>query len=310
VSGPHASGARTDPPAFDAARGAAPTPRPGGRPRVAVVVGSGSVKCAAAVGLWRVLAREGIGVDLLVGCSGGALFAAGLALGNSPDEVQALAQRFFTREATSRRDRGALWRAAFPRLFGFRERWGLRDDRPMLAGLRAAFGARTFADARYRLLCTATDFHTGAQVVLGDGPLVDAVRASIAIPFAFAPWPVGGRLLVDGFLSDPLPVGVAVREGAEVIVAMGFESPYQTTVRSAGRFAFQVSSIMTNNLLRASFAFHGAAHHGEVIPVLPAFSRRVGLFDTHLIPYVIEEGERAAEEQLPYLRRLLAARAS
>jgi NTE family protein len=278
-------------------------------PRLALVVGSGSVKCAAAIGLWRVLAREGITPDLLVGCSGGAVFAAGLALGHTADEVQAVAMRLFTREATSRPDRRALWRAAFPRLFGFGERWGMRDDRPLMAALRAGFGDRTFADARHRLLCTATDFRTGEQVVLGDGPLVDAVRASIAIPFAFPPWPVGGRLLLDGFLSDPLPVGVAVREGADVIVAMGFESTYQTSLRTPGRFAFQVSSIMTNNLLRSAFAFHGAAHHGEVIPVLPRFAQRVGLFDTARIPYVVEEGERAAEEQLPYLRRLLAARA-
>ena len=52
-------------------------------------------------------------------------------------------------------------------------------------------------------------------------------------------------------------------EGADVIIAMGFESPYQSRVSSVGRFAFQMSSIMTNNLLRASFAFHGLAHHGD-----------------------------------------------
>jgi NTE family protein len=276
-------------------------------PRVAVVIGSGSVKCAASLGLWRVLAREGIGVDLLVGCSGGAAFAAGLALGMSAAEVEAVAVRLFTREATSTPDRMALLRAAFPRALGFGERWGLRDERPLNAALRAAYGDHTFADVRTRLLCTATDFRTGEQVVIGEGTLFDAVRASIAIPFAFPPHRVGGRTLVDGFLSDPLPVGVAVREGAHVIIAMGFESPYQTRVRSAGRFAFQVSSIMTNNLLRAAFAFHGSAHHGEVIPILPEFGRRVGLFDVAKLPYVIEEGERAAEEQLPYLRRLLAA---
>jgi NTE family protein len=44
---------------------------------------------------------------------------------------------------------------------------------------------------------------------------------------------------------------------------------------------------------------------GEVIPIIPEFTQRVGLFDTDKIPYVIEEGERAAEEPVPYLRRLL-----
>ena len=49
------------------------------------------------------------------------------------------------------------------------------------------------------------------------------------------------------------------------------------------------------------------AHHGEVIPIIPRFQQRIHLFDTDKIPYVIEEGERAAEEQLPYLRQLLSA---
>jgi len=102
-------------------------------------------------------------------------------------------------------------------------------------------------------------------------------------------------------------VGVAMREGANVIVAVGFESPYQTRISSAGRFAFQLSSIMTNNLLKASFAFHGLAHHSEVIAVIPRFEQRIRLFDTEKMPYIIEEGAQAMSEQVPYLRRLLAA---
>ncbi len=287
---------------------AAPTaPDAAPQPRVALVIGSGSVKCAAALGLWRVLRREGIGLDLVVGCSGGSLYAAAIALGYAPEQATSLSLRLFTREATGLRDRRALLRAAFPRLFGFHERFGMRDDRRVVAGIREAFGDRTFADAQIPLYIAATDFHTGEQAVLAEGRIADAVRASIAIPFVFAPHEVGGRLLIDGFMSDPLPVGVAIREGANVIVAMGFESPYQSRVSSVGRFAFQMSSIMTNNLLRASFAFHGLAHHGEVIPVIPQFRERIRLFDTDRIPYIIEEGERAMEAQMPYLRRLLAA---
>src|SRR5690606_33880258 len=134
------------------------------------------------------------------------------------------------------------------------------------------------------------------QVILSSGSVVDAVRASIALPFAFAPWRIGERLLVDGFLSDPLPVGVAIRNGADVIVAAGFESPYQSTIHSPGRFAFQLSAIMSNNLLKSNFAFHSLAHHSEVIPIIPRFTQRVRLFDTEKMPYIIEEGERATEE--------------
>jgi NTE family protein len=113
--------------------------------------------------------------------------------------------------------------------------------------------------------------------------------------------------LIDGFMSDPLPIGVAIKEGADVIIAMGFESPYQERVNSAGRFAFQMSSIMTNNLLKANFAFHNLAHHAELILIIPEFTQRIRLFDTDKIPAIIEEGERAMAAQIGYLQSLLQA---
>ncbi len=277
---------------------------------VALVIGSGSVKCAAALGLQRVLQREGIGVDMVVGCSGGSIYAAFLAAGFDTEDSIRLTKTLWTREITEQRDTLSLLRAVFPKLLGFSEDFGLKRDTLILDRLRHVFGDRQIEAMPTRLHLTATDFRSGEQVVLSQGSLVDAIRASIAIPFIFRPWKIGGRLLIDGFMSDPLPVGVAIREGADVIVAMGFESPYQTGVTSPARFSFQLSSIMTNNLLKSRFAFHNLAHHAEVIPVIPQFSQRIRLFDTEKIPMIIEEGERAAEEQLPYLRRLLAVPAA
>jgi NTE family protein len=156
---------------------------------------------------------------------------------------------------------------------------------------------------------TATDFHSGEQMVFGSGTVVDAIRASIAMPFIFKPWEIGGRLYVDGFVSDPLPVNVAIAEGIEIILAMGFESPHHQEVRSPVRFAFQLSSIMTNNLMRSRYALHHLARYSEVIPVMPEFHQHVGLFDTPKIPYIIAEGERAAERALPRLHAMLGSRA-
>ncbi len=280
--------------------------RPPARKRVALVIAAGSVKCAAAIGVQNVLTREGIGVDMLVGCSAGAIYAATMAAGHEASVAAAMTQRLWTREVAEKRNRMAILQSLLPRWFGFRaDRFGLRDDRCILERLRDAFGDARIENLRTPLHITATDFHNGEQVVLSSGSVVDAVRASVALPFAFAPWPIDGRLLVDGFLSDPLPVGVAIRNGADVIIAAGFESPYQTTVASAGRFAFQLSAMMSNNLLKSNFAFHSLAHHGELIAVIPRFEQRVRLFDTAKIPYIIEQGERATEEQLPYLRELL-----
>jgi NTE family protein len=275
--------------------------------RIALVIGAGSVKCAAALGLQKVLDREGIGVDLVVGCSGGSIYAAFIALGIDVQAAEEMTRRLWTSELTKRRHYPSLLRAMLPQIFPFRESFGLVDDRLILDRLQIAFGSRTFQDARIPLYLTATDFHNGEQMVFSSGKVVDAIRASIAIPYVFRPWPIDGRLFVDGFLTDPMPVGVAIKHGANVIVTLGFESPYQRRTTSVLRFAFQLSSIMSNNLLRANYAFHNLAHHTEILPIIPQFRESIHLFDTHKIPYVIEEGERAAEQQLPYLRRLLEA---
>ena len=278
-----------------------------GSRRIALVIGAGSVKCAAALGLQKVLDREGIGADLVVGCSGGSIYAAFIALGIDVDTAEEMTRRLWTRELTKRRHYLSLLRAILPQIFPFRESFGLVDDRLILDRLQIAFGKRTFEDARIPLYLTATDFHNGEQVVFSSGKLVDAIRASIAIPYVFQPWTIDGRLFIDGFLTDPMPVGVAIKHGANVIVTLGFESAYQRRTTSVLRFAFQLSSIMSNNLLRANYAFHNLAHHAEILPIIPQFRESIHLFDTHKIPYVIEEGERAAEQQLPYLRRLLEA---
>jgi NTE family protein len=274
-------------------------------PRLALVIGSGAVKCAAALGVWKVLAREGIAIDLLVGCSGGSLFASTMALGYSVDECIAITQRLWDRKITQKRDLRSLVKTILPGLLKFDERFGMVDDRQMLKNLKEVYGERTFADVVIPLNILATDFKTGEPVVLSRGALVDALRASISVPFIWRPWRVGERYLIDGAVSNPLPVDVAIREGIELILAVGFENPTPRRVKSISRFVFHINSVMINNLYRANFAFHNLAHHAEIVTILPEFEDQITLFDTHRIPYVIQQGERAMEQQIPYLRRLM-----
>ncbi len=277
-------------------------------PAVSLVIGSGSVKCAAALGVVKALTDAGIGIDRVVGCSAGALFASIIALGYDTAVAKDITVRTWTRDLTSRPNRMGYLRLLAPKLFGFRvENFGLRDDRAMLERVRSVFGDRRIEDTAIPLHITATDFATGELVEITRGSIVEAIRASLALPLAFAPVRLDGRLLVDGYLADPLPLSVAMKHGSRVIVGVGFESPYQENVRSAGRFAFQLSAIMSNNLLKSKLAFHSIAHHSEMIMILPEFKQRVRLFDTAKVKYVVDEGEQATLQQLPYLRELLAA---
>ncbi len=273
--------------------------------KLALVIGAGSVKCAAALGMWKVLASEDIHFDLLVGCSGGSLYAASMAMGFSFQESIENTKRLWNHSITRERNWRALAGMLLPGPFGFDSRFGMISDRQMLNSFRAVFGDRTFADATTPLYIAATDFETGETVALHEGRLVDALRSSVAIPFIWSAWPHDGHLLIDGAASNPLPVDIAIREGADIILAIGFQSPLPRQVKSISRYAFYVNGLMTNNLLNSNFAFHNAVHHAEIIALFPEFDRPVRLFDTDLIPYVIECGEAAMRQQLGYVKRLL-----
>ncbi|HET9908979.1 MAG TPA: patatin-like phospholipase family protein [Anaerolineales bacterium] len=275
------------------------------KPRIALVIGSGSVKCAAALGLMKVLQRENIAVDLVVGCSGGAIYASLIALGWPVEQATEATLRMWTSELTAKRNRRALLQVALPKFFKFDETFGLIDDSLINSRLKQGFKNATFEDTKIPLYVVATDLYNGEQVVISEGSIADAVRGSVSIPYIFPPHKLNGRYLIDGFQSDPLPVGVAIKEGADIIIAMGFESPYQEQISSLMRYNFQVSSVTSNNLLKTNFAFHNLAHHSEIIPILPEFEHRIKLFDTDKIPYVIEQGEKASEKQLRYIKELL-----
>ena len=276
------------------------------RARVALVLGSGGVKCAAAIGLWKVLARERIPVDVAVGCSGGAIYAAAIALGDDLALAEARTLVMW-KGLFSRPNFGTLLRTVLPGRLGYSARVGLINDRRVREVMHTLFGTRTFADAPIPLHIAATDFTTGEKVVISEGSIADAVRASISVPLVLPPWPLGGRLLVDGGASNPLPVDIGIREGCDIILAMGFEAYLGEPAGTLTGAVRRTMAIVTNHLLRSTFAFYSMAHHAELIPMIPGFQRRITLTDSSQIPYIIEEGERIAEEQLPYLRRVLTA---
>ena len=265
-------------------------------PRFALVLGSGGVKSIAALGVAEVLMREGLRPDLIVGCSAGAMFGALLAMGHSSQESVALATRLWSREVTGQRHWRAWPQLLLPRLAGFSEHFSLRSDQLINARLEQAFGDTRLQDLPIRLTVNATDAHSGAAVGITQGRLCAALRASIALPFLFAPQALDGRLFVDGSLSDPVPVALA--EQARLVVAVGFNVPMPRRVDRASRLATRITATLSNNLMAARMAALAGAH---LVSIFPTLERRVGLFETEAMPYLIALGRRSAEAAMPQI---------
>jgi len=275
-------------------------------PKVALVIGSGGLKCAAVIGLIQVLEQENIRLDMVVGCSGGAVFGAAIALGFNADQLVETQGQAWTNDVTKKISLKSISRILFPKATKNHDLIGIFDDRTMAGNIENAFGSSTkFSDTLIPFHCIATDFNTGESVVISEGPLAKAVRISSGIPVLFTPVDWNGKLLIDGGLSNPLPVDVAIREGADIIIAIGFETPLTPSIASPGQFAMQMFNILINQLLYKKFAFFNLVHHSEIIAIMPEFSEDIKINDVSKVPYIINQGRVEAEKHIDYLKKML-----
>jgi NTE family protein len=272
---------------------------------VTLVLGTGFIKCAAAVGLYGVLQREQIPIRRLIGSSIGAVIAAAIGLGYTPEQTQDLVTRLSAFHKINGMS-GQRWlQATLPGVLGFNEAFGLLNDSAYNTLFREEFGEKAFGDSRVTLYITATNFVNGERVVLTDGLLWSALRASCTLLGLFPPILRDSQLLTDGAASDPMPLSVAIERSAPVIVTLGFENPPVKHIRSLTAFTYQLAGNISNQLLNSQIAFSSFTHHGEVIPVLPKFGVPIDLGDVDRIPLAVEKGAEAAEGIIPYLKSLL-----
>jgi NTE family protein len=270
---------------------------------ITLVIGSGGIKCAASLGMIKVFEEEGIQIDSVVGCSGGSIYGAGIAMGMDPDEIQKWSEYAWTKDLMQ----GYVTnlKASKDGSLKFNERSGLVDDSVLNERLRTILGETTFESLKKPLYVVATDIMNGEKVILSEGSVFDAIRASLALPLIFPPWEINGRLLIDGNASDPLPIDIAIQQGAEIIIAMGFEMDYRSRLGSMTAVQEQLTSIYMNSVLRSSYSFNNLAHHSEIFPVIPEFDGPLSMFDVHKIPMIIEKGTEATKKQIPYIKNLL-----
>jgi predicted acylesterase/phospholipase RssA len=177
-----------------------------GPKRIGLALGSGSARGIAHVGVLKALAKAGISPDIVTGTSMGAVVGSLYAACRTPAELERIALDYDIRELISLAD-VSLRRG--PVLNGEKIEEFLRAHLPA-----------DFSDLCLPFACVSTDLVTSGRVVHRDGDLVTAVRASLSIPVVFKPVRDGDRLLVDGFLTDPVPVELARELGAQIVVAV------------------------------------------------------------------------------------------
>ncbi|RYD95409.1 MAG: phospholipase, partial [Sphingomonadales bacterium] len=174
------------------------------RPVVGLALGGGAARGFAHIGILRTLIARGIVPDVVVGTSIGAAVGGAYVAGHLDQ---------FEEWATSLQPRSVLGYLDI-QLNGS----GLIGGGKLAAQLEEAIGKRMIEDLPIKFAAVATEVTTGHEIWLTRGGLVDAIRASYALPGIFSPVNVGDRWLVDGALVNPVPVSVARALGAEIVI--------------------------------------------------------------------------------------------
>ena len=211
------------------------------RPRIGLVLGGGGARGAAHVGALKVLEEAQIPIDYIAGTSMGAIVGAAYASGMSPDEIEStlldINWRDLFTDTAPRKDLSFRDKMDQRRFLGFEV--GIKDG--ALVVPQGAFAGRklqfllksvylrtakiaTFDELAIPFRAVATNIETGDPVILSDGDLATAVRASMSIPGAFPPVDLNGPL-VDGYVSMNLPIEVIKQMGAEIIIAIDVGTP-------------------------------------------------------------------------------------
>jgi NTE family protein len=213
------------------------------RPVIGLALGGGAARGFAHIGIVRTLVEHGIVPNIVVGTSIGAVVGGAYAAGQL-DTLETWARSLQPRNILGYLD---------IRLNGS----GLIGGDKLATQLEAALGQTLIEELPMKFASVATEVRTGHEIWLTHGRIVDAMRASYALPGIFAPVLVGDRWLVDGALVNPVPVSAARAFGAEIVIAANLSSDvfnHSTTIFTHGPSAEVQVAVVPEALIEPAAA--------------------------------------------------------
>jgi len=308
-------------------------PRSMPRPKIGLALGGGAARGFAHIGVLRVLHENGIVPDVIVGTSIGAV------VGGCHMHGQLDAFEEWARHLTARGVLGYLDIS-----FGGS---GLIGGGRLAARLEETLGDTMIEELPRQFAVIATELGTGHEIWLTRGRMVDALRASYALPGIFTPVRIGGRWLVDGALVNPVPVSAARALGARLVIAVNLNSDllgHGVTISSHGSDEEDLTAIreqrerpsglrqFLNPEYLLKLQFMNASSSPNVANVMiDAFNimqdritrsrlagdppdvlisprmGKIGLFDFHRANDAIAIGEQSAQKAVPEITEALSA---
>ncbi len=268
---------------------------------IGLALSSGGARGIAHIGVLQVLEAANIPIDMIAGTSAGSLFGGLYAYYKSLDKVADFAKNMVKLIDF----KSGLWdpKLSLP--------WdGLIKGNATLKYLDKQFDQATFADTKIPFYVVAADVISGEEIIFEQGPLAEAIRASIGMIGIFSPYQLNGHYLIDGGAVNPVPASILAEKGADIIIASSVipsieeeRARGQAAVRRDERINFlgvlsSMMAIMEREIVKTRMS-----------PVDILIRPKVEIYtsmDYDKAKDFIQLGREAAEQQLPKLQKLLS----
>lgn len=278
----------------------------------ALVLMGGGARGLAHVGVLRALERHGLAPPIITGTSMGAIVGGFYAAGSSADQLTEMLGGLrvddFSASAVSpkifKKPRNlfeyVLLADYKKRLFG---QLVHRDKRDVIESyLKRCLGRARIEDLPIKFACNAVDLVTGREILFTEGPLVKALRATMALPVVVSPVRMGRMLLLDGGVLNSAPIEAARGLGAKVTVLVDIHRPLKRLPASRIKSPLHVVHRTIEVALAASFEGRArAADHVIRVPV------DLGILEFSETRRIARKGERAAEAAIEGLKKAIGA---
>jgi NTE family protein len=284
------------------------------RPKVGLALGSGAARGLAHIGVIEVLAEAGIPIDYIAGTSSGAIIGGVYARTKNAKAMRPLAitfgrrrMRYFTDFTIPHINAVRPFAKAFqlhkvPLLSDLTVPYtGIIKGRRIEEELKTLVGRNTeFKDLLIPLSCVAVDIDKGEEVVITDGKVWEAVRASSSIPVIFTPKVWGGRNLVDGLLLNPVPTQTARDMGADFVISVNV-LPHKAADDNRES---NIMSIMLKSFYMLDSTLVQNSLNGADIVIEPDVLK-ISFTDFHRAEECVAAGARATMLVLPEIKQKL-----
>jgi len=260
--------------------------------KVGLALGSGGILGLAHIGAIKVLLKNNIPIDSISGSSVGSLIGAYLSIHGEVDSLEKLLLENS--------------KEYMPLFFDFSLNGGIIDGNKINNFLKKILGDIEFSETKKPLFIVATDITNRESVFFSSGKLVPAIRGSISIPVVFKPFPYQNKLLVDGGLTNPLPVDILKENGANKVIAINLYNQYSTENNKLTftKVAINSGRIILNRLAKMT------SQNADILISPDAYSfvnkiKVINYFKPDYIRKVIEIGEEETIKSLPQIKKIL-----